>query len=301
AVGDSGVILVSENGKDWFHFAVELGYGIARGPDKFVILGTRVSYTSEDGIFWKQHNNPSLSNVDTRRVRYINGKYLAVRDNGYLGMSENGEQWEETRIVTTTDGVLHDIAYGNGKYIIGGASSSSSTANPYLFISENLEEWVPLHGGGRPWTGRPAMGVAWGPPGFVVVGFGGKIAFSEDGEKWEEQTSGVSADLRDVEYIPGVGYIAVGASVALKSEDGKDWSQITLPVSTTWYSIQFNDWQIVISGHNYVLTSLDGETWSVLHQNPRTYFSNHHVTDGVYAGGRYVLVKSNDSSLGVPQ
>src|SRR5690606_17601249 len=93
AVGDSGVILVSENGKDWFHFAVELGYGIARGPDKFVILGTRVSYTSEDGIFWKQHNNPSLSNVDTRRVRYINGKYLAVRDNGYLGMSENGEQW----------------------------------------------------------------------------------------------------------------------------------------------------------------------------------------------------------------
>src|SRR5690606_25938301 len=101
-----------------------------------------------------------------------------------------------------------------------------------LFISEDLEEWVPLHVDGKPWTGRPAMGVVWGPPGFVVVGGGGKIAFSEDGEEWEEQTSGVSADLADVEYIPGVGYIAVGVSVALKSEDGKNWSQITLPVST---------------------------------------------------------------------
>src|SRR5690606_23455184 len=49
AVGDNGAVLVSENGKDWFHFAVgNLGYGIARGPDKFVILGTRVSSTSEN-------------------------------------------------------------------------------------------------------------------------------------------------------------------------------------------------------------------------------------------------------------
>src|SRR5690606_17790253 len=141
AVGNNGTIIVSENGKDWFHFAVELGYGIARGPDKFVILGTRVSLTSEDGILWKQHNNPSLSNVDTRRVRYINGKYLAVRDNGYFCVSEDGEEWEQTRIISTTSGALHDIAYGNGKYIIGGGTSSSR----YLFISDDLEEWVPLH------------------------------------------------------------------------------------------------------------------------------------------------------------
>src|SRR5690606_8151416 len=203
AVGDSGAILVSENGKDWFPFAVDsLGYGIARGPDKFVILGTRASLTSEDGIFWKQHNNPSLSDVDTRRVRYINGKYLAVRDDGYFSVSEDGENWEETKIVTTTDVILYDIAYGNGKYIIGGASSSSIAPNPYLFISEDLEEWVPLHVDDKPWTdSRPVRGVAWGPPGFVVVGAGGKIAFSEDGEEWEEQTSGVSADLADVEYI----------------------------------------------------------------------------------------------------
>src|SRR5690606_11785466 len=119
---------------------------------------------------------------------------------------------------------------------------------------------------------------------------------------WEEQTSGVSADLRDVEYIPGVGYIAVGASVALKSEDGKDWSQITLPVSTNWYSIQFNDRQIVISGRNYVLNSTDGETWSVLYENPGTYFTYHHVADGVYGGVRYVLIKrsSSSSSLDLP-
>src|SRR5690606_31425404 len=136
-----------------------------------------------------------------------------------------------------------------------------------------------------------------------VVGGAGRIAFSEDGEEWEVQTSGVSNDLRDVEYIPGVGYIAVGnASVVLKSEDGKDWSQITVPVSTPWYSIQFNDGQIVIGGRNYALTSTDGETWSVLHENPGTYFSYHHVADGVYAGGRYVLIKrsSSSSSLDVP-
>src|SRR5690606_24865503 len=202
-------------------------------------------------------------------------------------MSEDGERWEETRIVTTTDGALHDIAYGNGKYIIVGRESSViNNTRPYLFISEDLEEWVPLHVDGKPWTVRRApMGVAWGPPGFVVVGVDGKIAFSEDGEEWEEQTSGVSADLADVKYIPGFGYIVVGeSSVALKSEDGKDWSRITLPVSTSWYSIQFNDGQIVIGGRNYVLTSIDGETWSVLHENPRTYFSFHHVVDGVYAG-----------------
>src|SRR5690606_39111027 len=193
------------------------------------------------------------------------------------------------------------IAYGNGKYIIGGATSSSSSGNPYLFISEDLKEWVPLHVDGKPWTGSvPVRGVAWGPPGFVAVGSSGKIAFSEDGEEWEEQTSGVSADLADVEYIPSVGYIAVGASVALKSEDGKDWSQITLPVSTIWYSVQFNDGQIVVGGRNYALTSPDGETWSVLHENPGTYVDYHHVADGVYAGGRYVLIRSTATSLGVP-
>src|SRR5690606_33412901 len=104
----------------------------------------------------------------------------------------------------------------------------------------------------------------------------------------------------DVEYIPGVGYIAVGDSLDLKSEDGKDWSQITLPVSTNWYSIQFNDRQIVISGRNYALASIDGETWSVLYENPCTYASNHHVADGVYAGGRYVLIRYAGSSFGVP-
>src|SRR5690606_2386757 len=92
--------------------------------------------------------------------------------------------------------------------------------------------------------------------------------------------------------------------VVLKSEDGKNWSQITLPVSTHWYSIQFSDGRIVIGGHNYVLTSTDGETWLVLYENPGTYSSNHHVADGVYGDGRYVLIKYSTSSssptFGVP-
>src|SRR5690606_10727556 len=106
------------------------------------------------------------------------------------------------------------------------------------------------------WTfNNSVRGVAWGPPGFVAVGGAGRIAFSEDGEEWEVQTFGASGDFRDVEYIPGVGYIAVSSgSMVVKSEDGKNWSQITLPVSTPWYSIQFNDGQIVICGRNYALT-----------------------------------------------
>src|SRR5690606_28897713 len=121
---------------------------------------------------------PSLSNVDTRRVRYINGKYLAVRDEGYFCVSEDGEEWEETRFVTATNARLRDVAYGDGKYIIGGGATTSISSKPILFISEDLEEWVPLHVYDKPWTDSIAVrGIAWGPPGFVVVGGDGKVAF----------------------------------------------------------------------------------------------------------------------------
>src|SRR5690606_23521720 len=75
---------------------------------------------------------------------------------------------------------------------------------------------------------------------------------------------------------------------------------ITLTVSTDGYTIRFNDGQIAIGGRTDVVITIDGDTWSVRYEYPRTYYSNHFVADGVFGDSRYVFIRYAGGSFDVP-
>jgi hypothetical protein len=116
---------------------------------------------------------------------------------------------------------------------------------------------------------------------FVAVGNAGTILTSDDGTTWVQRVSGVTADLKDVIYVPtattradGGAFVAVGKNnTLLKSLDGITWTQKTVRCSgnaiaivSTTNTTNFYYRVIVVGGGTVkAISSTDlGETWTEL-------------------------------------
>jgi hypothetical protein len=86
--------------------------------------------------------------------------------------------------------------------------------------------------------------IAYGGGKFVAVASNtNKIAYSEDGINWSEQTvMPISASWTDITYGNGKFVaIASGTDKAVYSTDGINWKLLNFEISSTWYRIATND------------------------------------------------------------
>ena len=194
-------------------------------------------------------------------------------------------------IVTFTDtateglGSPWDIAA-----VVSGETNNEYTWNiingeDYPFLSGKDWGWAQRYSG----TNHRLYDVVWCGSQFVVVGEGGTILTSPDGEEWTQRDSGTEGWLRSVTW-DGSKYVAVSGNTILTSPDGIAWKALTLektllaPYSIAWSGDQF----VAVGRWWSLLWSSDGVDWdhfSSTHQAPWlmdiTWGNNQFVAVGV--------------------
>jgi len=225
---------------------------VASGNGRIVALGLDDQYRmaglwSSNGIQWSAVESP-VSNV-LASVVFADEKFVGVGWNGHTAVSKDGIRWIEGEresmqdlfdvthsplgfvaagrgiVMRSEDGldwkreehppiVMYDIAYGNGVFIVSGASMW-----PYAFRSTNLQEWIKL-----PTPVGEAHRIEFGNGTFVAAVWDSVYA-SRDGINW---TRGDQVALSAITFSEGV-FCGSGNYNVYVSSDGLRWHRFYSP------------------------------------------------------------------------
>ncbi len=244
----------SVDGKTWsVEPTVPFPRGSAAGDDRVVMLTSRKEPTyevdevsiSSDGTNWTHLEVGHLATL--RSLAHGNGIYVGVGEMGEVARSTNGVNWERTggdRSFNLTAGVYH-----NGKYVFVGDT---------ILVSSNARTFTPVHG---PVDGRD---VALGNGVLMMVGAGGQVMRSTDGEAWSAMNSGTGRTLHGVAHGAGR-FVAVGDEGTIRTlPDGGTWQG---PASNTDRALKDvaygKDRFVAVGAGGTILTSVDGSNWAL--------------------------------------
>jgi hypothetical protein len=271
AVGDSGTVLVSQDGTQWSvvrSLTSLISFrGIVFGHGRFVAVGyypaakryEGIILNSLDGVTWNVSNIPAKSISLLAAVTYGKNLFVAVGESSHVLVSWDGLSWFSRPTGNTY--CLSDVTYGNGTFVAVGYSDRGT-----VFTSQD----------GLRWTARPPgiadslYGVAYGKDIFIAVGSDGAMILSHDGKEWGKIESGFTNLLYSVAFGNDT-FVAVGYGLAITSHDGVTWQQtigVTEWIQEFMNGVSFtNGVFITVGGHGRIYTSPDGYIWT----NMRTW------------------------------
>jgi hypothetical protein len=203
------------------------GKAVAYANGKWVAVGigsSNMYVSSDNGTNWTAVNN--VFNTSGYAVAYGNGNWVAVGMDTTITSSkrvyvstDNGNTWNAWNVLNSQQNISfvpRGVAYGNGKWIIGGENGYSAT----VFMSDdNASTWYGVGGIFPSIVGLDNYGcyaVAYANNTWVLVGrgmsLGGSIRIStDDASTWYKDTSvGNSSPRSSVAY--GNGLWVVGGS-----------------------------------------------------------------------------------------
>ena len=159
---------------------------------------------------------------------------------------------------------FHQIVSGPNRWLSGLISvvalfiltrAAAVEAAPVRFALEHVYPYP---------TGSWLTSATWGPSGFVAVGSGGEILFSEDALVWQKDTNGVppGAGFLDVCHYNGK-YLAVGVEGALLwSTNGQRWHEAGATTNSRLRTCTGGGGQyVIVAGNNTLLISTNAEDW----------------------------------------
>lgn len=210
----------------------------------------------------------------------------------FILLSRDGRDWEQ--IDLPADGVAWDVAHGNDTYVAIVFPTFNVDRDASILTSKDAKSWTarPAERGFKPYA------VAFGDGRFVISGDNGQetILFSStDGETWDRATTSLAWWSPKVEHARGRFILYGEGEVLGVSEDGLQYDYFQLPVNhVTWagelegkitafgtYDCCFGEAPDAI--RFMLMTSTDGETWTVEDFEPRIY-----VADAIHNGDRIV-------------
>lgn len=172
--------------------------------------------TSTDGITWSV-TRPS-TDMYWRCLAYGNGIYVAAGlDRGWIMTSSDGETWTKKQVGSMT---WHDVAYGNGRFIIINSDGYFSTSIDG--VTWKSQSRIPN-------ISRGYDVITFGNGKFVVAeGYKGNTQTTTDGETWTTpNTSAGNNSWQGIAASDGK-FILVGPSgYVTTSADGITWSTPT--------------------------------------------------------------------------
>jgi hypothetical protein len=266
---------------------VPMLHGVASSPDHFVAVGfnTNLLLHSSDGADWALLRLPDRQRPT--RIYFANGRFLTMTQppESTLFESADGAEWKPIQPHDITNVIVGCFGYAEGLYL--GAGSG------HVLWSEDLHHWtgcsgVPrgniytlAHADGR-WVGArdggvitsrdgkswqavnladkvSFFGVAYGAGQFVVVGYGGRIFRSADGEHWNSirEASDAQQGLLGVAFGGGW-FVACGIDGAiLVSSDGRTWTQSESGTHTILRRVAFGQGRFVIVGDQGTILQSD--------------------------------------------
>ncbi len=223
---------------------------IAYGNGKYVAVGNGgYSTTSTDGINWTTPTEIIANDKSNwSDIVFANGKFFAVGYNAYVYASSDGISWIKMGYVDQYKWDYRCIAYGQGKFVVGG--------NSVLAYSEDCKTWTRC---------KSNKTMVWRSINFVngkFIGVGDNVGLSDDGITWNVLTDSGHAG-QSIAYGNGR-YVLVYQEYCAVSKDGTNWSNfIELAATNSSYaSVIFEKGLFIAIGNYGIVTSIDGETWS---------------------------------------
>ena len=262
AVGQSGVILTSEDGIDWTVQTSGTINGLTSvtyGNGKYVTVGVLgIILTSEDAITWTSQTSGTTK--DLMGVTYGEGKYVAVGNTGTLLTSEDAVTW-----TPQTSGVsynLNGVTYSEGKYVAVGAGGT-------ILTSEDAVTWTPQTSG----VTGVLYKITYGNGKYVAVGQSSVILTSEDAVTWTSQNAGITGYFNDVIYGNGKYVIVGGTGAILTSENAITWTSRTSGTTNALTGVTYGEGKYVaVANGGLILTSENAVTWEI-NKSIRTFDS----------------------------
>lgn len=313
AVGQSGKILISEDGENWDVITVDpmdytllsITYADGDGDGKYVATGMRkhtgitqhgAIMTSENGVAWE------VTHTDGNNILWdiaYAGTFVAVggasTGSYYICTSSDGVTWTQRSNYGSAYAQLFSVTYDSSKFIAVGNTNSGGSSGPnkaFVTTSVNGIDWTD-----RTDTTKSGLRVVVSDANnyrSVVMGGTGNIYTSDDGgASWIYQTLGTTKTLRDVAWNGSSLYVAVGDGGTIQtSPDGESWTIQTSGTANDLMQVDYLNGQfIAVGASGTILTSDNGTDWTL-----RASGTTRTLKDIAFGGGEYIVVGGDSSS-----
>lgn len=318
AVGNPGrTILTSTDGHKWDVIEDEQNIGyygkglncVTWTGDRFIATGWNgLIISSSDGLKWDYLLNPP-DFLALKNISWNGQKYIAIdeRTNNVVSSSD-GISWQSQKFkiddenfpaLSEEEREIDDIIWANNQFWAVGARGIILTSPDGFNWHLNTKQTNQT---------QRLSSIAWSGSKFVAVGRGqmgmdGKIIMSEDGENWFIGDSQYP-NIEKVRWIKDKFWAVGDDGIIISSSDGDNWDKKEIPIASNtaqyrnlvFYDIAYDGKQFVIAGGKYILSSPDGESWTIVAEQDRDYV-RHIVWSGskfVAVGDAGVILSSND-------
>lgn len=314
--GNEGVA-TSTDGLTYKHSGAAFN-DFVKTPNKYVAVGMVGNdgqiYNSTDFNSW---TNRTPSNIrELYAVAYDGTNILAAGYVNILRSSDDGDSW--TTVHSAASESYSSMAYGNGRFVIGGSDAASSfirystdagqnwttasTENNYYYKIKYINnKFFALGINNDDYLGRilySADGISWSDvtpnPGMEVMYYK-DVAF--DGTKYHvlgvESSAWVPVEFFTLstatpENAASYGNKAVCNNTPADVVLGGNWDEGTLNYAAGKFTGSVID---VNTGQDYIITSADGSSWTALPQNSYSTIS------GAYYNGTTIQMLSRSNAF----
>ena len=232
--------IVWEHDQRWSEVAADddnVLFNIAFGAGRFVAVGggAKIGHilTTRDGREWRE-----LPQVKGRvaTIAFGNGRFVAGHDAELMSSTDGetftpGERLAWKGSVHARRSACGDTEAGFRTVILGDVD---------LWSEKKRVAWRGVTGDGMRWEhtaldAPAARDVAYGSGHFVVVGPGGLIESSHDGENWQRHEKGATEDFSRIVWT-GQRFLVSGGKVAWSSPDALTWKPEAqaIPCALAW-------------------------------------------------------------------
>jgi len=284
AVGYNGLLMVSENGRDWKNIQVgkdgEVYRNVCSSNGIYVAVGsyglTNFFARTLDGMTWQKQSkrSPGVYHL-LSGVAFGNYQFVAYGGDGtsdpagnIVHHSKDGATWSEV-VQPKNRRLLRRATFGNGMFVGVGESGRRTVSKDGLTWQDAPEAKDSFK--------DTLVNVAFGNGIFVGVGIHSLRMTTRDGLTWENRQAGEEGEHLNSVAWTGDRFVATGPTVTFASPDGVQWERVSVKQGPL--TMVYGDGRFVgTRGKGRILNSKDGVQWTEV-------FKADHFVEGLCYGG----------------
>lgn len=201
AVG--GSVLTSQDGIAWQHIntthCCSLLSVIWADTAFMAVGGNGVITSSSDGLSWQTQTSGTQESLQD--IVWNGSQYLVVGDNGTVLTSSNGTVWTVQSSGFTGD--IRKVTWNGSRYVAAGVVTTTDAASYLYFDSYVLTSTDGVNWQNQAFDGERFWDLIWTGSQYHIAGDAGLLLSSTDGDNWSSTVTGISTDIRTIDWVDG--------------------------------------------------------------------------------------------------